>query len=106
MGVLLNNAGWRVKRLKIEGDARAVTPGRAVYYECHLRNLPGDIPLARSTTPRSTFHTCRCPSYIELMGELRIHLPEEVCRDARIEACTFDTAPELDTDWIRECIHD
>lgn len=101
MGVLLNNAGWRVRRLKIEGDPRVVTPGRALYYECHLRNLPSlDISLPRSTTPRSTFHTARRQSMISLREFVLPNIPSEIHDDVRYEVCVHDTAPELDADWI------
>lgn len=52
MGMLLNNAGWRVRRLKIEGDARIVPNGRALYYEAHVKSPRVDVPLPRSTNAR------------------------------------------------------
>jgi hypothetical protein len=101
MGVLLNNAGWRVKRLKIEGDPRVVTPGRAIYYECHLRNVQWiDHLLPKSTTARSTFHTGRRQSTIALRELVLPLLPRELHDDIHYEACVYDTAPELDADWI------
>lgn len=110
MGVLLNNAGWRVRRLKIEGDARhEPVRQRAMYYECHVRILPEHVPLARemglaiSTTERSTFATSRHDVY---------GLVEQRVRDLRcamtdpprteIEAAVLDTNPALDSDWITQ----
>ncbi len=106
MGVLLNNAGWRVRRLKIEGSASRVPAGRALYYETHLKNLnplPKFVPM--STNQRGDMiHTLRKHT----MDDMEIALDSVFVdfignldqRPTKIEACVLDTAPELDDEWM------
>lgn len=123
MGVLLNNSGWRVRRLKIEGDPShrlqqtsveggALVRQRAIYYECHVKISPGLVLVARnlhmaiSTTAKNTFATVRHPT----MGYVYSKASELIAtafqydglvRHMEIEAAVLDTAPELDDDWLR-----
>ncbi len=108
MGTLLNNAGWRVKRLKIEGDARKVISGRALYYEAHVKNPSHpDARVPRSTNAKGDeIYTIRHHA----MGHVYEHAlrlqghndPWRAPINVRIEAAVLDTAPELDHDWINQ----
>ncbi len=105
LGVMLNNAGWRVRRLKIEGEPTPDNARRAIYFETHLR----DAPLPKTAAPYSTslkhgYHTIRRSTYeavrdcaMDLMITAgRMSLPLE------IEAVVMDTAPEMDDEWINQ----
>lgn len=105
MGTLLNNSGWRVKRLKIEGDPRhPAIANRAIYFETHLKNWsletvdhPSIGPLPRSTTAKgNVFHTMRRANYAHIQTAL-LGLP-----DYELEAAVLDTAPQLDHEWINQ----
>lgn len=109
MGILLNNAGWRVKRLKIEGNPANIREGRALYYECHLKNT-GLSPLAApcSTNVKGDhIHTVRRETILDVedvvyrllidMGHPHLPLPP-----LRIEAAVLDTNPDLDKEWINQ----
>lgn len=103
MGVQLNNSGWRVKRLKIEGDAsKASVANRAIYYETHLKSLTPDSPLVvKERLPLSTnakgdrIYTMR--RYV--LAQIQIAL---LGMDYRTEAAVLDTAPELDSEWMNQ----
>lgn len=109
LGVLLNNAGWRVRRLKIEGDPRDPDVARrAIYFETHLKNPQHVGPLA---APRST--NARGDTFFTIRRSLACHIYEEIERwndvyryglDPRphVEAAVLDTNPALDADWINE----
>lgn len=113
MGHRLKNLGWIPRRLKIEGDARLVTSGRALYYEAHVKpkeplsyvrtiRLNGEY-LAISVSKESPIVTIRQSSLEELNHQF--WLLSNVCdlRDVkrRVEACVLDTAPELDDEWLK-----
>lgn len=107
LGVLLNNSGWRVKRLKIEGDPRhPAIAARALYYETHLKNVLATPDLPRSSTAKgNVFHTVRWSTRqmqdVGLPSVLRDVLP---CLRGppEIEAAVLDTNPQLDHDWINQ----
>jgi len=114
MGVLLNNAGWRVRRLKIEGDPAHIKEGRALYYESHLKNpalgVRASLGLRAPTSTNAKgdhIVTVRRPTYesvVETMVGWRDAglVDADTVRDARIEAAVLDTNPALDADWINE----
>jgi hypothetical protein len=108
LGVLLNNAGWRITRLKIEGDPReGSVRNRALYFETHLKNAPLPLKLAPiSTTAKgNTFHTLRAPRYTDIYLQM-IRWQDEwpYMKDFKyeIEACVLDTNPDLDKEWISQ----
>lgn len=100
MGVLLNNAGWRVRRLKIEGDPRTVRPGRALYYETHIKpSIPTRLDLPLSVNVRGErIYTLRRGT-IGLVNSVMLGIGI-TC--PRVEAAILDTAPEMDDAWINE----
>ena len=96
----LEQRGFEIARLKIEGDARAVPTGRALYYEAHLKNLDewraGRLPLSINARDEKIW-TVRHGDWMtvrNLCDKLRVE-------SARVEACVLDTAPELDDEWLR-----
>lgn len=107
MGVLLNNAGWRVKRLKIEGDPSKIREGRPLYYEAHVK-VPGGAPLPDlpySTNAKGE-HICtaRFTNYTETWNRVvfaHMHMKLDTL-PIRIEAAVLDTNPQLDEEWINE----
>lgn len=108
LGTLLNNSGWRIRRLKIEGDARVVTPGRALYYEAHVKNPSHpDARVPRSTNAKGDdIYTLRHPAMGNVYeNALRLHGYNDPWRapiNVRIEACVLDTAPERDNEWMNQ----
>jgi hypothetical protein len=106
MGVLLNNAGWRVKRLKIEGDARSmrIPEGRALYYEAHVKNPSVDLGFPRSTNAKGdVIQTIRKHVMRDVRDSaLNAYADRGVCPLLRIEAAVLDTNPQLDEEWINE----
>lgn len=106
MGVLLNNSGWRVRRLKIEGDATRVLAGRALYYEAHVKDPPcPDDRVPRSTNSRGqSIYTVRHPAMGAVYeGALRLYGLDPYDDHAppiKIEAAVLDTRPELDDEWM------
>lgn len=100
MGVLLNNAGWRVKRLKIEGDARMIPYGRALYYEAHIKSyVPMKLPFSTNAKGESIY-TARHADLLDLHMMLDELLQPTDLR--RIEATVLDTNPAMDHDWINQ----
>jgi hypothetical protein len=101
MGVALNNAGWIVRRLKIEGDARLVYPGRALYYETHMKNPPRatNLPISRNSRG-DVIHTLRRSNKDDIKLAL-FNIFGDDAEYPRMEACVLDTAPELDDEWMR-----
>lgn len=101
IGVLLNNSGWRVRRLKIEGDARTVPHGRALYYEAHVRDRAASGHLPWSVNAKGeVIYTARRTYLFDLNNLLDRTIPITAAR--RIEAAVLDTRPELDEEWINE----
>ncbi len=102
MGVLLNNAGWRVKRLKIEGDARSPSvQRRAMYFECHLKNPQIPLEAPKSTSAKdNVFYTVRRDTLLDV--QLAIAFWSDVDTYPEIEAAVLDTNPALDADWINQ----
>lgn len=106
MGVLLNNSGWRVKRLKIEGDARSmrIPEGRALYYETHIKGAPID-GAPRSTNAKGQAILTVRRGTLRDVRDACLNLFADTgheCPVLRIEAIVLDTAPELDHDWINQ----
>ncbi len=97
MGILLNNAGWRVKRLKIEGNPSIIREGRALYYETHLKDVAHDkFPISTNAKGQ------RIATYRRAtLDEVRL-VADGYPPPTRIEAAVLDTAPELDHDWINQ----
>lgn len=101
---------YMVTRLKIEGDARVVPPGRALYYETHLKDLVPEaevraknLRLPRSLNAREqSIYTVRYPVYGQVYELAWSLLRNDTKRVLRIEACVLDTAPELDDAWINQ----
>lgn len=108
MGILLNNAGWRVKRLKIEGRASQVTIGRALYCEVHIKNsiLPSSAAPCSTNVKGDHIHTIRRATAEDVEMEL-YHWRDTyngVFADIpiRIEAAVLDTNPDMDKEWINQ----
>lgn len=102
LGILLNNAGWRVRRLKIEGDARRVPPGRALYYEAHVKASRITHVLPRSTNAKGEdIFTVRDVDLMTVRQTLNGWWPDGAISH-RIEAAVLDTRPEMDEEWINE----
>lgn len=103
----LRNHGWRVTRLKLEGNTNLVAPGRALYHEGHLTILPENVPaawglgLAVSTTKKRTIATARHASIGALTSKLG-SAQHIAVTPIRIEAATLDTNPGLDREWLYE----
>lgn len=97
---ILQNKGWQVQRLKIEGDPRHVPHERALYFEAHRKILPHEISsyIGRpiSVTKNSTMVTLRrkeLPHLIDLLVSMSLAATE-------VEICTLDTNEESDAGWI------
>lgn len=107
----LARLGYWPKRLKIEGDARMpIRIGRALYYEAHAKvpmtpqralELIDNLPI--SVTKKHVVATIRGHSVGEVMNILTdaSAMLGIDPRNARVEACVLDTAPELDDAWMR-----
>lgn len=124
MGVTLNNRGWRVKRLKIEGNpelpevcelpksgAAYAIRQRALYYETHIKIDDWEVPMAvkHGFAISSTGNTARMIATYRhpALGnvyEHGVHLMGAFDRDevVHVEAAVLDTAPELDEEWLRQ----
>jgi hypothetical protein len=109
LGVLLNNAGWRIQRLKIEGDPReeSSVASRALYFETHLKNAPLPLRAAPiSTTAKgNTFHTVRAPRLTDILTRLwswEDEWPHMKGFKCEMEACVLDTNPQLDDEWMNQ----
>lgn len=106
MGVVLNNSGWRVRRLKIEGDARdANNHRRAIYFETHIKNASILLPFPCSSSLKgNVFHTVRCGTTSAIRDRVLNAYADtsDVCPLLEMEAAVLDTAPELDHDWINQ----
>ncbi len=113
MGILLNNAGWRVKRLKIEGDPSHIREGRALYYETHFKIPVGEnhatymgrvLPMS-TNVKNDIICTLRRNVLLDVQLATDQFFEYRNMRDTvkpRIEAAVLDTAPELDHDWINQ----
>ena len=104
MGVLMNNSGWRVQRLKIEGDPRdARVAARALYFETHLKNAPLPLRCAPlSTTAKNTFHTLRRRTRDELLLAVNNITAMYGPIPFEVEAAVLDTNPALDDAWLNQ----
>lgn len=102
LGVLLNNAGWRVKRLKIEGNPEHdAVRHRALYFETHLKNPPF-LPAPRSTNARGdVFYTIRRQYMSDIHDFIEQAIPAYT-DDYHVEAAVLDTNPAMDNDWINQ----
>jgi hypothetical protein len=110
MGVLLNNSGWRVQRLRVDGDALdAYTAKRAIYSEICIaiseQNAPyaRDIGFAISVSNKQIYATSRAQSITDLLLARANLLLRETGEDKPlvVSAIVIDTYPELDKDWMR-----
>lgn len=108
MGVLLNNAGWRVKRLKIEGSPLDTSVARrALYFETHLKNPLTILPAPMSTNANGDkFYTVRRKYATDLDDEIMSWhdsgIAESCYSRPIVEAAILDTNPAMDADWINQ----
>jgi hypothetical protein len=109
MGVLLNNAGWRVRRLKVEGNpGEGSNERRALYHECHVKVPIGtNTRLPISTTAKNTFATIRRHAIDDVYCEVTdlahdVYAATQQPVKIEIEAIVLDTAPEMDEEWISQ----
>lgn len=100
LGHILENKGWQVQRLKIEGDLRHVDIGRVIYWESHCRITPEEVPFfngrAVSITKKNTLVTIRrreLPHLMETLHSLSLAV-------TNVGACVLDTNEESDAGWI------
>lgn len=115
MGVVLNNAGWRVRRLKVEGDPRSPDVARrAMYFEAHLKIDERHVHVAQgmgfgisSTLKTPHYATIRSRTHDDV-SLLFLDFVQECCRRTgepcapalQIEAITFDSNTAMDEDWL------
>lgn len=105
MAHFLSNKGWRVRRMKIEGDAYKVPVGRALYYETHITaKLDFEPLIKRLRLPLSVtgsgkrIVTLRHPA----MGEIYRRALEINRAPTIVEAAVLDTNPDLDKEWLAQ----
>jgi hypothetical protein len=107
LGLLLNNAGWRVRRMKIEGDPSRLPVGRALYHEVHLKNPSLGIVMPTSINAAGDrIITIRRPTADDIHNFISDMVDRMLLYGhplpPRIEATVLDTNPELDHDWINQ----
>jgi len=104
LGVLLNNAGWRVKRLKIEGDpTNEDVARRALYFETHIKCQQAPAPLSTNARGDRIFTVRR--QYITDVDDEIAHWRDMCVVDPfiqyKVEAAVLDTNPGMDEEWLR-----